>query len=108
MAEVLRPSESRRVDVHRIGGERRDVEPGDTTMARTNDALTLCLPEAMTWAATLDPQDGTREIEITDEMVRQALDKVEDEQIYPFCRKADTASPVARTVRKADVIPFRR
>ena len=60
-------------------------------------------PEGLTWAATLD---GTREIEITDEMVRSAIAAMEGEQVYPFRRERGAPPPVARAVRKADVIAF--
>ena len=65
-------------------------------------------PEAFTWAATLDPRDDTLEIEITDEMITLALAEIEREQVYPFRREADAPPPVARPVRKAEVIPFPR
>ena len=61
------------------------------------------LPETLTWSATLDPEDGTHEIEITDEMVRRAIAAIEGEQVFPF--RAGTAS-AARPVRKAEVLPF--
>ena len=66
------------------------------------------LPEAFTWAATLDPCDDTLEIEITDEMISHALAEIEREQVYPFRRESDAPPPVARPVRKAEVIPFPR
>lgn len=61
----------------------------------------------LTWSATLDPQDATHEIEITDEMVCRAIAEIEGDQVYPFGAAAANGNvPIARKVHKADVIPF--
>ena len=75
----------------------------------TAGGLLSLLPASMTWSATVDTGDGTSETEITEDMVKRAIAAVEREQPWPF--RAGTgpdAEPVARAVRKADVIAFPR
>ena len=70
------------------------------------------LPPALTLFALVDPRggDGAPEIEITDEMVRAALDSIDCEAVTPYrdgvrpvvARRADAAA--AR--RTAEIIPF--
>ena len=63
--------------------------------------------EPMSSASSTVGQDGTAEVEITDEMVCRAIAEVEREQPWPFARGSDAdAALVARPVRKADVIVF--
>lgn len=63
--------------------------------------------EAVSWAATLDPSDATREIEITDEMVRRAIAEIEPDQVYPFgASAANGRIPRARAVHRCEIIPF--
>ena len=94
-AAALRTDEARRTDVRTPAGGRAGTVPAP-------------LPDALTWSATLDPHDDTREIEITDEMVNLAIASMDDEQVYPFRREAGTPPPVARAVIRADVIEFPR
>lgn len=63
------------------------------------------LPPGTTLFALVDPGDGdgAREVEITDEMVRAALDSLDCEAVTPY---RDGARPVARPVRTAEIIPF--
>ena len=65
------------------------------------------LPPGMTLFALVDPgahpADGAREIEVTDDMVRAALDCLDCEAVTPY---RDGARPVARPVRSAEIIPF--
>ena len=69
------------------------------------------LPPAVTLFALVDPGDvpgggpgaGAREIEVTDDMVRAALDCLDCEAVTPY---RDGARPVARPVRTAEIIQF--
>ncbi len=79
--------------------------PGRPTGATPYAALSvhdLLLPEHLCHAALVDPA-GDGEIEITDEMVRAALDAIEDELVTPY---RDGRAPAASVARRADVIPF--
>jgi len=96
MAESLR--ESRRDQVASPVG--KTDETGDTAMG-------LIDLEALSWAATLDPRDATREIEITDEMVCRAIAAIERDQVYPFGGSAANGRmPQARAVHCCEIIPF--
>ena len=77
------------------------------------------LPPAVTLFALVDPGDGSiggpdggpgagaREIEVTDDMVRAALDCLDCEAVTPYRDGArSVARPVARPVRTAEIIPF--
>lgn len=44
------------------------------------------LPRDIAYAAVIDAQD--REVEITEEMIRKACEKMEEEEIFPLCRMA--------------------
>ena len=81
----------------------RLLPSAEASLGHTRADARVPLAGALTWAATVDPNDDTREIEITDEMVRLAIAEIEHEQIYPF---VSGAAPLARPVRKADVIVF--
>ena len=70
-------------------------------------SLLSLLPASMTWSATVDTGDGISETEITEEMVKGAIAAAEREQPWPFrAATGSDAVPVARAVRKADVIAF--
>lgn len=62
----------------------------------------LVLSSSVTRAALVDPVDA-REIEITDDMVRAALDSIECEAVTPY---RDGRMPVGHAARTAVVIPF--
>ena len=79
-----------------------------TTEAPVPRAPEPLLPPGATLFALVDPcegpgAEGAREIEVTDEMVRAALDSLDCEAVTPY---RDGARPVARPVRTAEIIPF--
>ena len=78
-----------------------------------SDVQEPLLPADRTLFALVEPGDGAaspdapREIEITDEMVREALEALDCEAVTPY---RDGARPVARVTgagrRSAEIIPF--
>ena len=93
--------------------------PAHLRLAATNETVRPrpaepLLPPAATLFALVEPAvaagDAPREIEVTDEMVRAALDAIDCEAVMPY---RDGARPVARVTdadaaprRSAEIIPF--
>ncbi|HBR98145.1 MAG TPA: hypothetical protein DD979_12320 [Gammaproteobacteria bacterium] len=54
--------------------------------SRLNGLRVIRVPTEIAYAALIDANN--REVEITDEMVREACDRMEDCLVYPFARLA--------------------